>query len=187
MRSRILFLLFLLVLFSGPLIVGWNGSLWTATVWYASLLTVSFTFMKLEHLGPLFVYRKGIILRSLLYLLLLYGLLAVTSLVFPEESSVVQKMSLDPAMIVLLVILAPLAEEVAFRGYAQSVAKKRFGTNGAIIVTSLLFSFFHPFSVFPQIFVTSLLLGTIKEVHGSLVPCIIVHCLNNVVALVVSL
>jgi len=187
MRSRTLFLLFLLVLFSGPLIVGSSGSVWTAVAWYASLLTVTLTIMKLERLGPLFVYRKGIVLRSLPYLLLLYGLLAVTSLVFPQESSAVQKLSLDPAMIVLLVILAPLAEEVAFRGYTQAIAKRRLGTNGAIIVTSLLFSFFHPFSVFPQIFVTSLLLGTIKEVHGSLVPCIIVHCLNNVVALAVSL
>jgi len=164
-----------------------SGSVWTATIWYASLLTVTLTIMKLERLGPMFIYRKGIVLRSLLYLLLLYGLLAVTSLIFPQESSTVQKLSLDPAMIVLLVVLAPLAEEVAFRGYAQAIAKRRLGTNGAIIMTSLLFSLFHPFSVFPQIFVTSLLLGTIKEVHGSLVPCVIVHCLNNVVALVVSL
>lgn len=185
--SKILFLFFVMVLFLGPFIVGLSQSMWLALVWYVALLFVSLILLKLERLGPLFVYKKGLILRSMLYLLLLYGLLALTSLIFPQEPTLVQEVKLDPVLIVLLVVLGPLAEEVAFRGYTQSIVKRRLGTNGAIVLTSLLFSLFHPFSVFPQIFVTSLLLGTIKEVHGSLIPCVIVHCLNNVVALVTSL
>lgn len=186
-RDLVLFLIFIAVLFSGPIVVGSTYSVWVATLWYVALLSLSLMLMKLEHLGFLFTYRRGLILRSVLYLLLLYGLLALIGLLFPQQYETVQKLSLDPMMVVLLVALAPLAEEVAFRGYTQSIFKRKLGTNGAIIVTSLLFSLFHPISVFPQVFVTSLLLGTIKEVHGSLVPCVLVHCLNNVVALVVSL
>ncbi|KAF2958213.1 hypothetical protein AS159_00375 [Thermotoga sp. Ku-13t] len=188
MRDRVLFLIFVVVLFSGPIVVGSTHSVWVATLWYVALLSISLTLMKLEHLSPLFTYRRGLILRSVLYLLLLYGLLALTSLLFPQQYEIVQTLSsLDPMMVVLLVVLAPLAEEVAFRGYTQSVFKRKLGTDGAIIVTSLLFSLFHPISMFPQVFVTSLLLGTIKEVHGSLIPCVVVHCLNNVVAFVASL
>lgn len=187
MRDRVLFLIFVAVLFSGPIVVGSTPSVWVATLWYVALLSISLTLMKVEHLGPLFTYRRGLILRSVLYLLLLYGLLALTSLLFPQQYETVQTLSVDPVMVVLLVALAPLAEEVAFRGYTQSVFKRKLGTNGAIIVTSLLFSLFHPISMFPQVFVTSLFLGTIKEVHGSLIPCVVVHCLNNVVAFVASL
>lgn len=187
MKSRLLFLLFLLVLFLGPFIVSLNSSIWSATVWYAILLFVSLFSMKMEKIGSLFSYKKGILLRSLLYLLVLYGLLALTNAIFPQQKDSVQKLSLDPGLIVLALFLAPVAEEIAFRGYTQSVFKKRLGTNGAIVVTSLFFSFFHPMAVFPQIFVTSMLLGTIREAHGSLIPCMIVHCLNNVVALISSL
>ncbi len=187
MKSVLLFLLFVTVLFSGPLMVSTNSSMWSATVWYAILLLVSLFLMKAERIGPLFNYRRGILLKSVLYLFVLYGLLALTNLVFPQQVDSVQKLSLDPGLIVLVIFLAPIAEEIAFRGYTQSIFKRRLGTNGAIIATSLFFSLFHPITVFPQIFVISVLLGAIKETHGSLIPCMIVHCLNNVVALVSSL
>ncbi|MEO2053805.1 MAG: CPBP family intramembrane glutamic endopeptidase [Nitrospira sp.] len=45
--------------------------------------------------------------------------------------------------ILLIVILAPLVEELVFRGMLYSPIRKRFGPPKAMLITGVLFSIFH--------------------------------------------
>lgn len=77
---------------------------------------------------------------------------------------------------------APLGEEMLFRGYLQTYFLK-WGKGIAIFLSALLFSLYHiDVSSFLQIFASGLLLGILKERHGSLWAPILLHFVNNVFA-----
>ncbi|WP_044642819.1 CPBP family intramembrane glutamic endopeptidase [Risungbinella massiliensis] len=81
---------------------------------------------------------------------------------------------------------APLGEEMLFRGYLQTYFSK-WGKGIAILLSALLFSLYHvDVSSFLQIFGIGLLLGILKERHGSLWAPITLHFVNNLFASVVG-
>lgn len=83
-------------------------------------------------------------------------------------------------------ILAPLAEEVIFRGAVLRTmldhweGRKRWT---AIIISALLFGLAHmnPAQI-PHAFLIGLLLGWLYERSRSLIPCVVLHCANNTIA-----
>jgi len=82
-------------------------------------------------------------------------------------------------------IVAPLAEETFFRGFAFQGLKKRFGSGWGIFLSALLFSLAHmsPSGLVP-IFILGLMLAWLFNKTQSVWPCIIVHCAYNSIALI---
>jgi uncharacterized protein len=86
-----------------------------------------------------------------------------------------------------IVVLAPLVEEILFRGFLQSFIRQHLGRKQAIVMTSLLFSLFHyspeqkmsNLTIVGSLFIFSLFLGFVYEKRGSLLAPIALHSLFN--------
>ncbi len=85
-------------------------------------------------------------------------------------------------IVILAVVVAPLFEELMFRGLAYPALKRRWGTAPALILVSALFALTHLHlpSVAP-LFALGLGLGLAYEVSGSLLAPIAMHALFNAV------
>lgn len=84
---------------------------------------------------------------------------------------------------ITLVIMAPIAEEVIFRGYLFSKLKKYFPVWFGIIVTSLMFGFIHgQIRVAVDTFALSIILCLLRQITGSLWSPILLHMAKNGVA-----
>jgi len=186
--SWVRFSVFLAVLFSGSVVAYFSSQTWIAVVWYVALFLVSFAFVKKEDVraGAFFTSVLRNALKGFKLFPIFYVLIMATNLLFPSSTISVQEVSLNFVTVVVLVLIAPVVEEIAFRGYAQSFFRNRFHVNAAILISATFFAFFHSFEVFPQIFVMALFLSILRETTGSLIPGIVIHSLNNVLALVIT-
>lgn len=106
---------------------------------------------------------------------------------FPGLESLLAMNSAGLAFITILtiVIIAPVAEELIFRGFLQRFLEETWkDSTKAILVTSLFFAAIHmnPFWAV-QIYSLGLVLGYMAWRTGSIIPGIILHSLNNSVAL----
>lgn len=86
------------------------------------------------------------------------------------------------------VVVAPLAEEVSFRGFLFPAIGKRWGYGWGAIISAAIFSIAHlqPGALVP-IFILGLLLARLYMVTGSIWPCIITHAVYNSIALIFML
>lgn len=83
-------------------------------------------------------------------------------------------------MAVAAVLVAPVAEEVVFRGYLYPASKRFCGPVGAVLFSSLIFAAAHGNVVaLVPLFVLAVLLCAVFEFTGSLWACIAVHFLFN--------
>jgi membrane protease YdiL (CAAX protease family) len=110
----------------------------------------------------------------------------------PEEwldalAELVQFTSVVDGTLVALaaVIVAPIAEEMLFRGLVQRTLEKYRDPAMALVLTSVLFALVH-FNPWTSIQITllGLVLGYITWKSGSILPAIILHGLNNLFSLV---
>jgi membrane protease YdiL (CAAX protease family) len=100
-------------------------------------------------------------------------------------------------MIASAVLLAPLMEEIIFRGLVQTTLLHWTSSQGparrwsVIIIASGLFAVIHAGAAqphtMPALFVLGLVLGWLYECFGSLLPCVLVHMAFNVFNIGVSL
>jgi len=101
-----------------------------------------------------------------------------------------REMSLDGKILIAVsaTILAPLQEEVLFRGLLQSMLRKYIKPWPAILLTSILFAAVHqePQNI-PALFVLSLVLGYNYERTGRLFSSILIHVLFNGTMIVLHL
>ena len=85
-------------------------------------------------------------------------------------------------MVMLAVVVAvPLTEELLFRGLMMRGLSRHFGTATGAVLTSVVFASLHPqlpFGFF-NLFATGMVLAMVYRATNSLVPCFIVHALNN--------
>jgi len=101
--------------------------------------------------------------------------------VFERSSSVGQRLPI----ILLAVAIAPIAEELAFRGYLYGVMRRYFGALPALVFTAVLFAIIHlnvP-TLFP-LFILSCLFTVSYEATGSLLVPMTMHSLFNTLNLV---
>lgn len=87
-------------------------------------------------------------------------------------------------VVVYGVLVAPLFEEVIFRGFLLPPAVRRLGARGGILLTAGLFGLMHlsdPAAVPPLVFLGVLLAWT-RLRSGSLWPAIVLHMGNNILA-----
>lgn len=81
-------------------------------------------------------------------------------------------------------VLAPVLEEILCRGVIMQLFK-RYGTLAMLIYSSLAFAILHQSAAtFIPIFYLGLLLGIVKITTKSIFPCMILHSVNNLYALI---
>ena len=82
-----------------------------------------------------------------------------------------------------LTVIAPVSEEIAFRGFIlRGWMSTRLGVTGAIVLSSLLFAAIHgpdQLAAFISLFVGGMLLATVRWLSGSIVPTILMHATWN--------
>lgn len=84
---------------------------------------------------------------------------------------------------ITLVILAPVAEEVLFRGYLYGKLKRVVALPIAILVTSALFGAIHgQWNVALDTFILSVVLCGLREITGNIWAGILLHMIKNGVA-----
>ena len=91
-------------------------------------------------------------------------------------------------LFIAVVILAPLGEEIIFRGFLQQSLEKHWkDVTQAILFTALIFSLIHmnPYW-FVQIYFLGVILGFLAWKTKSILAPLILHSLNNAMALLLS-
>jgi uncharacterized protein len=89
--------------------------------------------------------------------------------------------------ILLIVIAAPVSEEVCFRGFLFGGLRERLPRLGAALISGLVFGGLHAttgVSAVPPLIVFGVILALLYEKTGSIWPGILLHMLNNSVALI---
>ncbi|RME41243.1 MAG: CPBP family intramembrane metalloprotease [Caldilineae bacterium] len=81
-------------------------------------------------------------------------------------------------------VVAPVAEEIFFRGFVFGGLRPRYGWRKAAVVSAALFALLHltPTAILP-IFLLGLIFAYLYQMSGSLWPSILMHMLTNGIAL----
>jgi membrane protease YdiL (CAAX protease family) len=90
------------------------------------------------------------------------------------------------ALLLVAIAAAPLTEEIAFRGYAMTLLRRRFGPITALVIASTLFACAHLTQGLsaPKLIVYELVglgLGFVALRAGSLLPAMVVHSFGDFV------
>jgi membrane protease YdiL (CAAX protease family) len=106
----------------------------------------------------------------------------------PEQDDIAGKLGPIPVQILLIVLIAPFAEELCFRGMLFGGFRKRFNLPVAALGAGLVFGLLHystGISAVPQLIVLGAIFAVVYEKTGSIWPPIIFHAINNAYALAV--
>ena len=90
--------------------------------------------------------------------------------------------------ILAVIVVAPFGEEILFRGFLQQFLEKHWkDSTKAVLITSLFFAMIHlnPYWMI-QIYFLGLILGFLAWRTGSVIPSLILHGLNNAMAIILS-
>lgn len=106
----------------------------------------------------------------------------------PQIEQITGGMSLTPTdfavLLVLIAIIAPIAEEIFFRGMLYPVMRQRWGAPVAITANALAFALLHVIPILlPGLFFVGLILAWVRERSGSIGPTILMHALQNALVL----
>lgn len=91
--------------------------------------------------------------------------------------------SLPIAVIVFLVVVlvAPLCEEVVYRGMLWGALERRWGRWAALVVSTIVFALAHlEFTRFPLLLVVAIPIGLARLYSGGLLASIVAHQVTNV-------
>jgi len=86
--------------------------------------------------------------------------------------------------LIVVALLAPISEEMFFRGFIYTAFRERYGVVYGVFISSGIFALFHvlPLLMVP-IFIIGIALSLLYEYRKSLVAPIMLHALNNLLAL----
>src|SRR5207248_8064904 len=117
---------------------------------------------------------------------------AWTAVFHPSEEKLLEKLGSDEGTLLLLLsagltcVVAPICEEILFRGFIFAALRNWRGTLPAALITGLLFGGVHAGSAPALDLVPLAVLGfalcLLYQRTGSLYPCIVAHSLNNSIA-----
>lgn len=195
---------FLFISFSagdGPHFVN-RQVLLNSSLFFLCIITAILTFLVLRQINPVEVFGLSAsrpaakIGNGLLWLLAAYPLILLAQGLsysfFPAETEAQpiivflagESEFLDQLLVILMaVIMAPLAEELIFRGYLYGVIRKAGGRWSAVATTSLLFAgiHMHPPSFF-GLFLLGVILALLYEKSRCLWVPIVMHAVFNAVS-----
>lgn len=114
---------------------------------------------------------------------------AVYSAIFgvPEQEDIAESFGTLPVQVLLIVIAAPVSEEICFRGMLFGGLRNRMPRLAAAFVSALIFGGLHALtglSAVPPLIAFGFILALLYERTGSIVPGTLLHMLNNSVALI---
>lgn len=112
-----------------------------------------------------------------------------------EQLALEEGTSISEVEIALLIldaaIVAPIVEELVFRGFLYRYLRARWGIASSVVASSLIFAVVHPaLPLMPAIFLLGVALATVAERYSSLYPGMLIHGIHNgiaVIAVVVTL
>jgi membrane protease YdiL (CAAX protease family) len=108
----------------------------------------------------------------------------------PDSLGVDESTAALVAVCVFATVIAPLAEEIFFRGYFFGALRNWRGPWPAAIVTGAVFGAIHapsaPAAVLVPLAILGFMLCVVRWKTGSLLPCIALHALNNALAFSVT-
>jgi uncharacterized protein len=122
--------------------------------------------------------------------------IAIALLIQPEQDDVTEELGYgesplgDVATGFLIVAVAPLTEEIFFRGFMFAGLRRRLPFAAAAVLSAGLWSLFHytgpgTWGVVVQLAVFGIALSWLYERTGSIWPPIAVHAVNNAIAFVI--
>ena len=104
----------------------------------------------------------------------------------PEQKDIAESFGTVPVQVLLIVIAAPISEEVCFRGMLFGGLRERWPRIAAALLSGIIFGALHALtglSAVPPLIAFGFILALLYEKTGSIVPGILLHMLNNSVAL----
>jgi membrane protease YdiL (CAAX protease family) len=104
----------------------------------------------------------------------------------PEQTNIAEDFGAVPFQILLIVIAAPISEEICFRGMLFGGLRERLSRIPAALISGTIFGALHftgGASVVPPLIVFGFVLALLYERTGSILPGMILHMLNNAVVL----
>lgn len=94
-------------------------------------------------------------------------------------------------LVILATVVAPVAEEFFFRGFCFTALRRAFGVAAGAIITGAVFGVIHAGGTDAQFLVPLGVFGALLCLlywrTGSIIPCMVLHALNNSVAVGVAL
>jgi membrane protease YdiL (CAAX protease family) len=104
----------------------------------------------------------------------------------PKQKDIAESFGPTVVQVLLIVIAAPIAEETCFRGMLFGGLREKLPRLAAALVTGLIFGGLHALTgvtAVPPLIVFGFLLALLYERTGSIVPGILLHMVNNSIAL----
>jgi membrane protease YdiL (CAAX protease family) len=104
----------------------------------------------------------------------------------PKQKDIAESFGPTIVQVLLIVIAAPIAEETCFRGMLFGGLREKLPRLVAALITGLIFGGLHALTgvtAVPPLIVFGFLLALLYERTGSIVPGILLHMLNNTIAL----
>lgn len=104
----------------------------------------------------------------------------------PEQEDIAEGFGALPVQILLIVVAAPISEEICFRGFLFGGLRERFPRYAAALLSAVIFGGLHALtgiSAVPPLIAFGFVMALLYERTGSIVPGIVLHMLNNSVAL----
>ncbi len=104
----------------------------------------------------------------------------------PEQEDIAEGFGAIPVQILLIVFAASITEEVCFRGFLFGGLRQRFPRVAAALLSAVIFGSLHALtgvSAVPPLIAFGFVMALLYEKTGSIVPGILLHMLNNSVAL----
>lgn len=117
---------------------------------------------------------------------LLFAFLYSLLIVVPEQEDIAAGFGPIPVQILLIVVAAPISEELCFRGMLFAGLREKLPRYGAALISALIFGGLHALTgvtAVPPLIAFGFVLALLYEQTGSILPAIILHMLNNSVAL----
>ncbi|MFI5028653.1 MAG: CPBP family intramembrane glutamic endopeptidase [Solirubrobacterales bacterium] len=135
---------------------------------------------------------RGFRSSALGWMLAAYGAYFVIAVAYvalfgaPKQQDIAEKLGPVAVQVVLIAVIVPICEETCFRGMVFAGLRERMPRIGAALLSGLIFGALHAttgISAVPPLIVLGVLLALLYEKTGSIVPCILLHMLNNSIAL----
>jgi membrane protease YdiL (CAAX protease family) len=104
----------------------------------------------------------------------------------PDQEDIAEAFGSLPFQILLVAIAAPISEEIFFRGMMFGGMRRRMPMLAAAFFSAAVFGLLHALtglSAVPPLIAFGFILAVLYEKTGSIVPGILLHMLNNSVAL----
>ncbi len=117
---------------------------------------------------------------------LVFAALYASLILEPEQEDIASGFGPVPIQIALIVFGAAIAEELCFRGMLFGGLRERLPRIPAALIAGLVFGVLHAFtglSAVPPLIALGFIFCLLYEKTGSIVPGILLHMLNNSVAL----